>query len=78
LTQPLDFEDDVTISASFADPETSLTEADFEINKGFQCMLKNDGKTKDTNPNAFTMGILQEMSSFYDRTGDRWRTLSYR
>lgn len=41
-------------------------------------MLKNDGKTKDTNPNAITMGILQEMASFYDRTGDRWRTFSYK
>jgi DNA polymerase IV len=78
LAQPLDFEDDVTPSASFADLGTSLTEADSEINKGFQCMLKNDGKTEDTNPNAFTMGVLQEMASFYDRTGDRWRTLSYR
>ena len=41
-------------------------------------MLKNDGKTGDANPNSATMGILEEMASFYDRTGDIWRTLSYR
>lgn len=41
-------------------------------------MLKNDEKTLDTNPNAATMGILQEMASLYDRMGNQWRTLSCR
>lgn len=68
----------MTPSASFADSETTTDEAYLDINKDFPCMLKNDGKTKDTNPNAITMGILQEMASFYDRTGDRWRTFSYK
>lgn len=63
---------------SFADQEPSISEADLEVNQGFQCMLKNDNKTDDTNPNAKAMSILQQMAGAYDRMGDRWRTLSYR
>lgn len=39
-------------------------------------MEKNDGN--QLNPNSRTIEILQGMASYYDRTGDRWRTLSYR
>jgi hypothetical protein len=68
----------VTPTGSFGDAEPNVTEGDLEMNKGYQCMLKNDGKTEDTNPNSKTMGILQEMANLYDRMGDHWRTISYR
>lgn len=67
----------MTPTSSFEGEPTS-SEPGSDINKGFQCMLKNDGKTVDTNPNAATMKMLQEMASVYDSNGDLWRTLSYR
>jgi DNA polymerase IV len=44
----------------------------------FACMHKNDGKTDPNNPNSRFIEILQEMASYYTRTGDKWRSLSYR
>ncbi|KAL1622553.1 hypothetical protein SLS56_008731 [Neofusicoccum ribis] len=44
----------------------------------FQCMNKNDGKTKDTNPNARTIEILTEMGNYYEQTKDEWRSRAYR
>ena len=44
----------------------------------FACMKKNDGKGLDENPNAFTIKILQEMATNYDRSQDHWRTTAYR
>lgn len=67
----------MTPAGSFVDTPSSIDEATIELNKGFQCMHKNDGKI-GMNPNAKTMGILQEMATAYDRMGDHWRTLSYR
>ena len=67
----------MTPAGSFADTLSNLDEATTEVNKGFQCMHKNDGKT-NMNPNAQTMGVLQEMATAYDRMGDIWRALSYR
>jgi DNA polymerase IV len=44
----------------------------------FQCMEKHDGTSTDSNPNASTVAILQQMANFYDRTHDQWRTVAYR
>lgn len=44
----------------------------------FTCMDKHDKDEKEENPNAYVMERLQEMADHYDRTGDRWRTLSFR
>jgi len=41
-------------------------------------MEKNDGTTSEANPNARTIEILQKMASYYDRIGDKWRTVGYR
>lgn len=41
-------------------------------------MHKNDGKTKEKNPNVRTIEILQQMASYYERISDQWRTLAYR
>ncbi|KAL1622863.1 hypothetical protein SLS54_004883 [Diplodia seriata] len=44
----------------------------------FQCMKKNDGKTKDTNPNARTIEVLAEMGNYYEQIKDEWRSRAYR
>ena len=41
-------------------------------------MQKSDGVDDEENPNARTIGILQQMADYYDRTHDHWRTLGYR
>lgn len=46
-------------------------------NAGFSCMQSNPGKQSPT-PNDRTIAILQQMATYYDRTGDNWRTLAYR
>ncbi|KAF2431036.1 DNA polymerase beta-like protein [Tothia fuscella] len=46
--------------------------------ENFQCMDKHDGANTDANPNSETIEILQQMSEFYDRIRDQWRTLAYR
>jgi DNA polymerase IV len=44
----------------------------------FACMRKNEGVSRDTNPNSGTIDILDKMAQYYDRIGDHWRTISYR
>lgn len=44
----------------------------------FSCMKKHTATDKEINPNARTIAILQQMSDYYDRTKDQWRTLAYR
>ena len=46
--------------------------------KNFSCMQKHDGHSKDDNPNARTIEVLQKMADYYDRTKDRWRAFAYR
>ncbi|KAK2797285.1 hypothetical protein FQN50_009250 [Emmonsiellopsis sp. PD_5] len=46
--------------------------------QNFSCMHKHDGHTDDDNPNARTIEILQQMSEYYNRISDQWRTLAYR
>ncbi|KAK2777289.1 hypothetical protein FQN53_002293 [Emmonsiellopsis sp. PD_33] len=46
--------------------------------QNFSCMHKHDGHTDDGNPNARTIEILQQMSEYYNRISDQWRTLAYR
>jgi DNA polymerase IV len=41
-------------------------------------MRKNDGVSKDTNPNCRTIETLDRMANYYDRTSDHWRTIGYR
>lgn len=42
-------------------------------------MHKNEkGSRNDGNPNAHTIDILQKMATYYDQTGDHWRTTAYR
>ena len=41
-------------------------------------MHKHDGEKGKDNPNGKTIGILQQMLDYYDRTGDQWRCLAYR
>ncbi|KAI4284933.1 MAG: hypothetical protein L6R35_004770 [Caloplaca aegaea] len=44
----------------------------------FSCMDKNTATDKGVNPNARTVEILQQMSDYYDRIRDHWRSLAYR
>lgn len=46
-------------------------------NRGFACMEAHTGQS-DENPNNRTIDILQMMATYYDRTGDHWRTTAYR
>ncbi|KAL9582390.1 MAG: hypothetical protein Q9212_003332, partial [Teloschistes hypoglaucus] len=49
--------------------------------KNFSCMSKNTSADKDSisdHPNARTISILQQMSDYYARTQDHWRTIAYR
>lgn len=46
-------------------------------NTGFQCMDANP-TVQDPSPNDHTISILQQMATYYDRTGDNWRTVAYR
>lgn len=41
-------------------------------------MNKNDGVSKEGNPNCKTIEKLDRMAHYYDRTGDHWRTIAYR
>jgi len=37
-----------------------------------------DGKKDGENPNAKTIGMLQEMANYYESSQDRWRSIAYR
>lgn len=41
-------------------------------------MHRHDGTTTNSNLNAKTIGILQQMLDYYERTADQWRCLAYR
>ncbi len=49
-----------------------------DAQRGFSCMRKNEGTSKSKNPNLRTIEMLDKMAHYYDRIGDRWRTISYR
>lgn len=44
----------------------------------FVCMEGGTGQGRDAGPNDSTIKILQEMSEYYESTGDQWRTRAYR
>ena len=44
----------------------------------FSCMNRGTGVALDSNPNAHTITILQEMADYYARMNDRWRYIAYR
>ncbi|KAL8770045.1 MAG: hypothetical protein Q9209_004083 [Squamulea sp. 1 TL-2023] len=44
----------------------------------FTCMEKHTGTENQTNPNARTIEVLKQMTDYYDRTNDHWRTIAYR
>ncbi|RFU35963.1 hypothetical protein B7463_g303, partial [Scytalidium lignicola] len=46
--------------------------------ENFSCMKGGTGITPDSNPNAHTISILQEMSDYYSRINDTWRPRAYR
>jgi len=59
--------------------ESSVSESGALVpkeNRGFACMEAHTGKSD--NPNNRTIEILQQMATYYDRTGDNWRTTAYR
>jgi DNA polymerase IV len=59
-------------------PRKKAPRANKDQTFGFQCMNKNDGTAKETNPNKRTIEILSEMEEYYTRTRDQWRSMSYR
>lgn len=67
-----DIDDDDDIELSYLKEGDKIKKG----NSGFLCMEKHDGN--EENPNAKTIQVLQQMASYYDRTGDRWRTMAYR
>lgn len=44
----------------------------------FTCMEKHTGTENQANPNARTIEVLKQMTDYYDRTNDHWRTIAYR
>ena len=44
----------------------------------FACMTGGNDQKKAENPNADVVERLQEMADYYERTGDHWRSLSFR
>jgi DNA polymerase IV len=46
--------------------------------ENFSCMKGGTGKIDDSNPNARTIAILQEMADYYTRINDTWRPIAYR
>lgn len=86
LFQPvnLDSEDETsTVSCDYDDSDKSDDERPVKRpkvagNSAFQCMEKNDGRNPEFNPNAQTIEILEQMSSYYDGLGDQWRPRAYR
>ncbi|KAJ5714015.1 uncharacterized protein N7483_011196 [Penicillium malachiteum] len=44
----------------------------------FACMQKPDSDAPRNNPNKRTIEILQQMSDYYERMADHWRSFSYR
>jgi DNA polymerase IV len=87
---PLDQDEDhaTTAYTSFGGSESDSDRSDrapprkrlkkISAKNQFACMEKHDGVSRDSNPNARTIEVLQKMSSYYDRIGDTWRTLAYR
>ncbi|KAF2447661.1 hypothetical protein P171DRAFT_407992 [Karstenula rhodostoma CBS 690.94] len=50
-----------------------------EINQStFQCMNPVEASSTASNPNAWTIEILEQMGKYYDQMQDQWRTLAYR
>jgi DNA polymerase IV len=91
LRQPLDLEDEdsheeqVVNNDNSGGGETSDEEAQSRTKRqrkkwqeNFQCMQKHDGSNRDTNPNARTIEVLEQMGHYYDRIDDHWRTIAYR
>ena len=68
---PVSFGEDEAVSEALEDPQLN-----HHFQAKFSCMQKHDGS--DSNPNSSTIEILQKMASYYDRTGDTWRTIAYR
>ena len=46
--------------------------------KTFQCMYPHDGTEGENNPNSKTIEMLSKMQTYYERTNDEWRAISYR
>jgi DNA polymerase IV len=64
------------------EPSASVSASAPHWQSAFQCMrshpLPSSTSTSTaSNPNAPTIAILQQMQSYYSRTNDTWRTLSY-
>lgn len=66
-------------SNSESDQEEEMTKLDVpDWQKKFQCMFAHDGTEAQHNPNSKTIEILSKMQSYYERTNDQWRAISYR
>lgn len=94
LLQPLDSEeDDEALPSNGSDLQNSSDEERARRKKprtthprkpldqsAFSCMHSHTGgpRRTETNPNARTIEILQEMANYYDRIKDNWRTTAYR
>lgn len=82
LSQPLDSEEDELSTTTSSNDERPKKKSMGRITanprwqQSFTCMQKHDGK--EDNPNARTIGILEQMLEHYERTSDQWRTIAYR
>ncbi|KAL9620358.1 MAG: hypothetical protein Q9204_008215, partial [Flavoplaca sp. TL-2023a] len=88
---PLDDEDFISPSSSMAMEDSNdeddekgpdRTKANPSIGKSWQakfsCMDKHTGTENHSNPNADTIEILKQMTDYYERTNEHWRTIAYR
>ena len=58
-------------------PQTTTTTIP-QWQKSFSCMHPHNGNELQNNPNSKTIEILSMMRSYYERTMDQWRAISYR
>ncbi|KAI4139616.1 MAG: hypothetical protein L6R39_006193, partial [Caloplaca ligustica] len=70
--------DDSENEAKTAKPKAHRPPPEKSWQSKFSCMAKHTSTDNHSNPNARTIEILQQMSDYYSRTQDHWRSLSYR
>ncbi|KAI4120904.1 MAG: hypothetical protein LQ338_006691 [Usnochroma carphineum] len=76
ITNSADANDSEEEAESFKTKKAAAPQKSWQAK--FSCMDKHTSTDKQSNPNARTIEILQQMTDYYSRTQDHWRSLAYR